>query len=101
MSKWVYLCRTDEVSEGRGMVVEADGTRLAVIRSGDSYSVLFDRCPHAGGSLGSGWVEEGAIVCPLHRWSFRLRDGRCLDVPGNSAHVIESRVASGQVFARL
>lgn len=101
MSDWITLCRVDDVPDGRGLVVEAAGARLAVIRSGDAVAVLFDRCPHAGGSLGSGWVEEGEIVCPLHRWRFRLRDGRCVDIPGTSVHVVESRVETGKVLARF
>jgi nitrite reductase/ring-hydroxylating ferredoxin subunit len=100
MDGWTYLCMLDEVADGRGLTVEAAGARLAVVRDGDSVAVLFDRCPHAGGSLGSGWVEDGEVVCPLHRWRFRLRDGRC-DVPGHSARVVESRVESGAVWGRM
>jgi nitrite reductase/ring-hydroxylating ferredoxin subunit len=101
MGEWRSLCRTDEVPEGAGRTVEVDGTRLAVLRDGGSVVVLFDRCPHAGGSLGSGWIEEGEVLCPLHRWRFRLRDGRCTTMPGHSAHVVESRVADGEVQAWL
>lgn len=100
MEGWTYLCRADEVADGRGLTVEAAGARLAVLRDGDSIAVMFDRCPHAAGSLGSGWVEDGEVVCPLHRWRFRLRDGRC-DVPGHSAHVVECRVESGEVWGRI
>ena len=51
MAEWNYLCRFEEIPDGRGLIVEAGGARLAVVRSGDSVAVLFDRCPHAGGSL--------------------------------------------------
>jgi UDP-MurNAc hydroxylase len=36
-------------------------------------------CPHQGGDLSHGWVEEGKfLVCPRHRWKFDLtREGRC------------------------
>jgi len=101
MGEWVYLCRADEVPDGAGLTVEAAGARLAVLRDGGAIAVLFDRCPHAGGSLGSGWIEDGEVLCPLHRWRFRLRDGRCSTAPGWSAHVLESRSADGAVWARL
>lgn len=100
MEGWTRLCRLDEVPEGRGLTVDAAGTRLAVLREGDSIAVTFDRCPHAGGSLGAGRVAEGEVVCPRHRWRFRLRDGRC-DVPGYSAHLIECRVLEGEVWGRI
>ncbi|MDG3004478.1 Rieske (2Fe-2S) protein [Paludisphaera mucosa] len=101
MGGWLYLCRFDEIPEGRGRTVEAAGARLAVLRDGDAVTVLFDRCPHAGGSLGSGWIEDHEVLCPLHRWRFRLRDGRCTTIPGHSANVVESRVESGEVWGRI
>lgn len=99
MEDWTLLCRVEDVVDGRGLTVEAAGTRFAVVRDGDRFVVFFDRCPHAGGSLGSGWVEEGSVVCPLHRWRFRLRDGRC-DVSGPGANLIESRIQAGAVWGR-
>ena len=100
MGEWVYLCRVDEVPEGRGLSVEAAGARVAILRDGEAVAVLFDRCPHAGGSLGSGWVEDDEVVCPLHPWRVRLRDGRG-SVPGPAAHVVERRGEAGEVWARL
>lgn len=35
------------------------------------------KCPHAGGILADGYVDElGNIVCPLHRYKFSLQSGR-------------------------
>jgi nitrite reductase (NADH) small subunit len=50
--------------------------RLAVVRMGDHVRVVDGLCPHRGGSLCHGWVEDGAIVCPVHVWAFDLNDGR-------------------------
>lgn len=101
MPGWVYLCRVDEVPEGRGRTVEAGGARVAVLRDGDEVAVVADRCPHAGGSLGSGWIEDGEVVCPLHRWRFRLDDGRCTTVRGHDAHRYGSKIDDGGVWALL
>lgn len=42
-------------------------------------------CPHNGAHLGSGEVVkihgEDCIRCPFHEWSFRAKDGICVDVP--------------------
>lgn len=101
MSEWVYLCRIDEVPDGRGRTIEVAGVRVAVIRDGDSVVVISDACPHAGGSLGSGWIEEGELLCPLHRWRFRLRDGRCTTTRGHDAHQFRAKVEHRNIFMIL
>jgi UDP-MurNAc hydroxylase len=49
--------------------VDADGRRFTVRRY----------CPHQGGDLSQGWVEQGRfLVCPRHRWQFDLfSSGQC------------------------
>jgi nitrite reductase/ring-hydroxylating ferredoxin subunit len=86
MPQWMAVCRVEQVTEGRGCSLDAGGVRLAVFRQGDSLIALSGRCPHSGGSLGHGWIESGEVVCPLHHWRFRLTDGRCTTIPGESVH---------------
>jgi UDP-MurNAc hydroxylase len=44
-------------------VVEAGGTRYSI----DRY------CPHQGGDLSKGWLDQGNLwTCPRHRWHFAL-----------------------------
>ncbi len=94
---WIPLARLEDLPDGRACLILLGETRLAVVRRGEAASVFGDRCPHAGGSLGVGWVEGDELVCPLHRWRFRLRDGRCTDVGGHEAHRYASRVHDGMV----
>ena len=30
-----------------------------------------------GGQLSAGWIEKGAVVCPLHGYKFDLTSGAC------------------------
>jgi UDP-MurNAc hydroxylase len=52
------------------VVIEAGGTRYSIDRL----------CPHQGGDLTQGWLQEGRLwTCPRHGWKFALeKDGRCL-----------------------
>jgi len=52
------------------VVVEAGGTRYSI----DRY------CPHQGGDLSKGWLDQGNLwTCPRHRWHFALdKGGQCL-----------------------
>ena len=42
-----------------------------------SCSRLQNTCPHEGGQLSAGWIEDGAVVCPLHGYKFDLTNGAC------------------------
>lgn len=78
MAGWEAVCRVDEIPEGEGRTFRVRGLEVAVFNDGGRFFAMLDRCPHAGGSLGSGWVEEGRAVCPLHYWQFRLDNGWCV-----------------------
>jgi UDP-MurNAc hydroxylase len=56
------------------IIKEANGTRFVV----DRY------CPHQGGDLLYGWVEDGRyLVCPRHGWRYDLEnEGSCPDNAG-------------------
>jgi nitrite reductase (NADH) small subunit len=101
MAEWVTVCRLDEVSEGRGVSRDADGLRLAIFRHGGEIVALSGRCPHAGGPLGLGWIEEGEVVCPLHHWRFRLSDGRCTTMSGYPVHRFRCEVRGDEVWVEV
>jgi nitrite reductase/ring-hydroxylating ferredoxin subunit len=101
MAEWVAVCRVDEIKEGRGVSRDAAGVRVAIFRHGGEVVALYGRCPHANGPLGLGWIEEGEVVCPLHHWRFRLSDGRCTTVRGNSVHRFRCEVRGDEVWVQV
>ncbi|WP_182830361.1 Rieske (2Fe-2S) protein [Tautonia rosea] len=103
MGRSVAVCRVSEVPEGRGRVVRLDDWVISVFRDGDRIVAIQDACPHAGASLGSGWVEDGAVVCPLHRWRFSLIDGRCLGGgrPDEGVSCVPVEVREGWVWVSV
>ena len=36
-------------------------------------------CPHALGDLSEGTVSDGNLICPMHTWTFSLKDGHCIN----------------------
>ena len=69
---------------------DEDGTDLAVYANheGAVYAVT-DACPHDGGPLSSGFVEDGKLVCARHGWEFDADTGAC---PGRRARICPRRV---------
>jgi nitrite reductase/ring-hydroxylating ferredoxin subunit len=101
VARFVRVGAVDEVKEGRGLAVEVDGLLVAVFRDAGRFFAVSGRCPHAGGSLGLGWIEEGEALCPLHRWRFKLATGRCTTVRGESVHPFRCEVRGDEVWVEV
>jgi nitrite reductase (NADH) small subunit len=101
MARFVAVCKVEDVAAGRGLSVFVEGLSLAVFNEGGTIHTLLNRCPHAGGPLGRGWIEEGEAVCPLHRWRFQVSSGRCTTVRGMSVHRFASEVRDGEVWVAV
>src|SRR4051812_2401510 len=68
--------RVDEVPPGEGRTFVAGGTQVAVFRLRDgSLHATQAVCPHAGGPLADGQTDVDVLVCPLHLYAYRWRDG--------------------------
>src|SRR5471030_347504 len=93
MSKFVRICSVSEVpAEGEVAEFTVKDHPLCVAKSGGSISVLDGVCPHEGGPLGEGIIEDGKVVCPWHAYAFDLRTGETLQDPDLKAHVLEAKV---------
>lgn len=75
----------DAIAEGTLRKLDAGGRALAVARIGGRLFALEDRCPHAGGPLSDGSVEDGTVRCPWHERHFDPATGRCTDHPATRA----------------
>ena len=58
-------------------------------------------CPHAGGPLAEGTIENGCVTCPWHDYSFELASGRCHSDPDLEARTYFAWVEDGQVLIQL
>ena len=56
----VRVCSTDDVKPGSARRFDVDGLRLAIVRIGDDWYAIGDRCSHEDYSLSEGdvWEEE-------------------------------------------
>ena len=89
---WTSLCELCDLTENQGKYVEISGFQLAVFLSAGNVTVMDNYCPHAGGNLAAGFVEEGCAVCPWHYWMFRLDNGELKDSPGVAVKTYPTRV---------
>jgi toluene monooxygenase system ferredoxin subunit len=62
--EWTRVLGLDDLWEGELVEVTVDGE-----------SAFRSACPHQGSSLADAFLEEGALVCPMHLWEFDPRTG--------------------------
>lgn len=89
--------RVGSLPDGQGRTVAVEGHSLAVYNFGGTIYALEDRCPHRGGPLGAGVLQEGQVYCPLHGWGFDLRTGACRDRPDRPVRAYPVRTHNGRV----
>lgn len=82
---WIELCKVSDLKNGEGKFVDIGGRQLAVFMNDGKPHVVDDYCPHAGGSLAGGFLEDGCVVCSWHYWAFDLSTGNV--TPNGRAHV--------------
>lgn len=66
---WIELDLPD-IAVGGVATVVAGGRALCVTRTADGWGVLDNRCPHQGGPLGDGQIENGYVICPWHAYEY-------------------------------
>ncbi len=67
---WRKALDPDELPDGRVKTVTIDTTSICMTRVGDQYGALDNHCPHQGGPLGEGSIENGHLRCPWHGWDY-------------------------------
>lgn len=89
---WTSLIPLADLVEGAAKYVEVDGYRLAVFLHEGRPHVMDNYCPHAGGSMAGGYIEDGCAVCPWHNWPFRLDNGELKGSPAVTIDMYPSRL---------
>lgn len=98
------VCKVGDVAPGSAIRVDQGGYRLAVVRIGDDWYAIGDRCSHAEASLSEGevWADECEIECPKHGSTFSLKTGEPATLPATQPNPIYTvRVDGDDVLVRV
>ncbi|MCW2557114.1 MAG: Rieske (2Fe-2S) domain protein [Mycobacterium sp.] len=72
----VLVGPADEIPPGEGRTYAVAGEQVAVFRLRDGSLRAIDAvCPHRGGPLADGLIDERVVVCPLHGHTFDTSTG--------------------------
>jgi NAD(P)H-dependent nitrite reductase small subunit len=91
-----------ELPPGSSKVVQIRGHAVAIFNMGGALYALDNTCPHQGGPLGEGYLEDNGIVsCPWHGWTFDLKTGVSPIDPDLKVACYPVRVADGDIVVEL
>jgi nitrite reductase (NADH) small subunit len=97
----VSLGPLEQVPVGEGRAFAVGGTQIAVFRPRNAAPrALPAVCPHAGGPLADGQIDDVVLVCPLHLNVWELATGCARSgQPDLPVHPLE--VVDGELFVDL
>jgi 3-phenylpropionate/trans-cinnamate dioxygenase ferredoxin subunit len=70
------IMQADELIPGEKAIAEVNGKKVLLVNYEGTVYALDNRCPHLGGSLGDGILENEKIVCPRHGSMYDVRTGQ-------------------------
>ena len=78
---WRRVAALSELSDDAALPVRLGDVPIALYRLNGQVHAIDDVCTHEFALLSQGFVEHGAIECPLHQARFDIATGRCLAPP--------------------
>jgi pyruvate oxidase len=72
---WFRVGDADLLKPGRVTTVQAGHAAVCLSRTDQGYGAISNRCPHQGGPLGDGFLQNGYVVCPWHAYEYDPHTG--------------------------
>ncbi len=78
MSQFVKAAETTDVQPGDCLGVKVEGVFIGIYNIDGNYYAMNNICPHLGGVLTYGFLDDNVVTCPLHMWEFDVQTGKCI-----------------------
>jgi NAD(P)H-dependent nitrite reductase small subunit len=104
MSKWIPVCRLDDIVPNTGVCALVGGQQVAVFRlDDDSVYALSNHDPFSRANVISRGIVgdlkgELVVASPVYKQHFSLASGQCLEDPQVRVPVFAARVENGTVW---
>ncbi|HUS17581.1 MAG TPA: Rieske 2Fe-2S domain-containing protein, partial [Chloroflexia bacterium] len=100
--KFTDIAAAADLVDGQMHQYEVEGTAVVLVQDGDGLHAFAGICPHFGGPLWEGTLEDHCVTCPWHGSQFDIRDGSLLHGP--STHPVphfQTRTRNGRIQVRI
>jgi nitrite reductase (NADH) small subunit len=75
-----------------------NGRFVCVANVSGEICAMDNVCPHWGGPLGQGRIEDGKLICPWHGWTFDPKTGGTPRKPNTHVAVHKVTIEGEDVF---
>ncbi len=89
--------REDELEDGLGRTVQIGSICCTLFRSEGVVHAVGSHCPHLNASLDRSRLIGGEVMCRMHGYRFRLKDGACTTIGGYGLPVYPVEIEDGVV----
>jgi nitrite reductase (NADH) small subunit len=96
-----FACLLSDIPQNGTYSVILNQERYLLYKEGDTVFAVTANCPHLGGPLEKGEVEDGCVTCPWHLWRFDLKSGHCENVPNQHLRAYKVLIEKEKVFLEL
>lgn len=95
----IKLAEKSQIPPGKSIIVMSPkGKEIALFNIEGEIYALDNSCPHQGGPLGEGDIEDSCVTCPWHGWQFDVKTGNCINMPGEDAEKITITVQNDGIY---
>jgi nitrite reductase (NADH) small subunit len=97
----IRIARSTDIPEGESRIFTLpDGDEVAIFHHQGSFYAVQNLCPHQGGPLGDGEVDDHCVTCPWHGWKFDLRTGTCV-TGGDDCKTFKVEEEAGALYLKI
>lgn len=101
MSDWINVASENRLADGEVIVVDVDGTDVAVFKIAGEFYAIEDKCTHDGAEIASGALDGDEIICPRHGARFCVKTGAVRSAPAyEDIACFPVRIENGMVQVR-
>lgn len=94
----VRVASVNDVPEGEGKVVNANGTPIALFKVENTIYAIHNTCLHKGGPLGDGFLDGTTVTCPWHGWQYDVTTGKNVMMPNIAVRKFDVKIEGNDVF---
>jgi nitrite reductase/ring-hydroxylating ferredoxin subunit len=98
VSTWIAVAETAKLQEGVPLLVKPRGIGILLFKRGDAVYAVRNKCPHMACPMEQGDLDEFALTCPCHGWTFDIRDGSFVRAPQIKVAIYATKIEGDNVL---